>query len=145
MDLMKEELSEPYPIFTYRYFLNGWPAVNIMVFDKNMNNKFIGCIIGKCERNKKGKMKGYIAMIAVEKDYRGKRIGKNIGELFISQCKNLYHADEIELETEITNVTNFHGVIRRFGINHNNFIGYRLRSFQTLGNVVSLVERNEYN
>lgn len=139
MDLMKEELSEPYPIFTYRYFLNGWPAVNIMVFDKNMNNKFIGCIIGKCERNKKGKMKGYIAMIAVEKDYRGKRIGKNIGELFISQCKNLYHADEIELETEITNLAalNLYGglgfvrtkILYNYYLNNNN--AYKLKLWFT--------------
>jgi len=135
MNLMKEELSEPYPIFTYRFFLNGWPALNIMVFDKEKDNKFVGCIIGKCDRNKKGKMKGYIAMIAVDKEYRGKKIGKNIVEIFISQCKNLYKADEIELETEVTNIAalNLYGglgfvrtkILYNYYLNNNN--AYRLK------------------
>jgi len=135
MGLMKEELSEPYPIFTYRFFLNGWPALNIMVFDKEKNNKFIGCIIGKCDMNKKGKMKGYIAMIAVDKEYRGKKIGKDIVEIFISQCKNLYKADEIELETEITNIAalNLYGgfgfvrtkILYNYYLNNNN--AYKLK------------------
>jgi peptide alpha-N-acetyltransferase len=134
MNLMKEELSEPYPIFTYRYFLNGWPDLNIMVYDKK-NNKFIGCIIGKCDKNKKGKMKGYIAMIAVNKLYRGKRIGKFIGEIFISQCRKLYNADEIELETEVTNIAalNLYGglgfvrtkILYNYYLNNNN--AYRLK------------------
>src|SRR4051812_43859646 len=71
IDLMKEELSEPYPIFTYRYFLNLWPDCNILAYDKET---FIGCIIGKAEKNKNNKMKGYIAMIAVNKSHRGKKI-----------------------------------------------------------------------
>lgn len=139
MNLMKEELSEPYPIFTYRFFLNGWPALNIMVFDKEKDNKFIGCIIGKCDRNKKGKMKGYIAMIAVNKEYRGKRIGKDIVEIFISQCKNIYKADEIELETEVTNnaALNLYGgfgfvrtkILYNYYLNNNN--AYKLKLWFT--------------
>ena len=31
MSLMTEELSEPYPIFTYRYFLNLFPECCLMV------------------------------------------------------------------------------------------------------------------
>ena len=31
MDIMKEELSEAYPIYTYRYFLHGWPDCTIIV------------------------------------------------------------------------------------------------------------------
>jgi len=31
MSIMTEELSEPYPIFTYRYFLNLFPECCIMV------------------------------------------------------------------------------------------------------------------
>jgi len=143
MDLMKEELSEPYPIFTYRYFLNGWPALNIMVFDKEKNDKFIGCIIGKCDRNKKGKMKGYIAMIAVNKEYRGKGIGKDIVEIFISQCKNMYNADEIELETEVTNIAalNLYGgmgfvrtkILYNYYLNNNN--AYKLKLWFTDYNI----------
>ena len=32
MELMTEELSEPYPIFTYRYFLNMYPDCCLMVY-----------------------------------------------------------------------------------------------------------------
>jgi peptide alpha-N-acetyltransferase len=101
IDLMQEELSEPYPIFTYRYFLNDYPDSCICAYD---NGKFIGCIIGKCALNKKQRMKGYIAMIAVSKEYRGKKIGRYLGEIFINQMINHYKADEIYLETEVTNI-----------------------------------------
>jgi peptide alpha-N-acetyltransferase len=104
-DLMKEELSEPYPIFTYRYFLNECPDCCIMAYDKSEGDKFIGCIIGNCEKSKKStKKKGYIAMIAVNKLYRGKGIGKRLCEIFIQQLKDVYKAHEIYLETEVTNL-----------------------------------------
>jgi len=101
IDLMKDELSEPYPIFTYRYFLNDYPNCCIMTY---IRDKFVGCIIGKCAKSKKGKMKGYIAMIAVEKQFRGMKIGRTLVELFISQCKNVYSAHEVYLETESINL-----------------------------------------
>ncbi len=105
INLMTEELSEPYPIFTYRYFLNECPESCIMAYDKSENNKFVGCIIGNCEKSKKReKKKGYIAMIAVNKSYRGKRIGKHLCEIFINQIKNIFKGDEIYLETETTNM-----------------------------------------
>jgi peptide alpha-N-acetyltransferase len=72
-----------------------------MAYDKS--NKFLGCVIGKCAKTKKGKMKGYLAMIAVDKSYKGKKIGRRLGEIFINQMKNFYHAPEVYLETEITN------------------------------------------
>ena len=99
IDLMKEELSEPYPIFTYRYFLNLWPDCNILAYEKD---KFVGCIIGKVEKNKNNKMKGYIAMIAVDKSYRGKKVGRILTSLFIDKMK-FYKAHEVTLETETSN------------------------------------------
>lgn len=102
MSLMTEELSEPYPIFTYRYFLNGYPDLCIIAYDKE-TNKLIGSIIGKCDLTKKNKMKGYIAMIAVDKAHKGKRIGSSLCELYLSQVKTAYSAHEVYLETEITN------------------------------------------
>ena len=99
INLMQQELSEPYPIFTYRYFVNLWPECNILVYEKG---KFIGCIIGKCEKNKNNKMKGYIAMIAVDKAYRGKKIGRILTNLFINKMKE-YKTHEVTLETEVTN------------------------------------------
>ena len=101
IDLMKEELYEPYPVYTYRYFLNGWPDLCIIAFD---GDKFIGGIVGKCDKGKTtGILKGYIAMIAVEKEYRGRKIGKNIARLFVERCQLLYKPTEIYLETEAIN------------------------------------------
>lgn len=31
MDLIGKELSEPYSIYTYRYFLNTWPELTLIV------------------------------------------------------------------------------------------------------------------
>lgn len=31
MALVDRDLSEPYSIFTYRYFLNGWPDLCVLV------------------------------------------------------------------------------------------------------------------
>jgi N-alpha-acetyltransferase 30 len=101
MTLMSNSLSEPYPILTYRYFLNGWPDLCIMCFDKE--NKLVGGIIGGIEKTSKNKMKGYIAMIAIKEEYRGNKIAKKIVEIFIKKIKEEYKLNEIYLETEVDN------------------------------------------
>ena len=101
MDIMKEELSEPYPIYTYRYFLNGWPDCTIIVYDKKNNSSFVGCIVGNCEEKKI--KKGYIAMLAVDKKYRKKGIGKKLVTLLMEVLNEVYKVNEIYLETEVDN------------------------------------------
>ena len=101
MDLMTKNLSEPYPIYTYRYFLDNWPDLCIMAFDSK--STFIGGIIGSVETTSKNKIKGYIAMIAVKDEFRGMKIAKTIVELFLQRIKNHYKLTEITLETEIDN------------------------------------------
>ena len=32
MGLIEKDLSEPYSIFTYRYFINNWPSLCILVY-----------------------------------------------------------------------------------------------------------------
>lgn len=32
--LIEADLSEPYSVFTYRYFLNGWPHLTLLVRSK---------------------------------------------------------------------------------------------------------------
>ena len=103
MDIMKEELSEPYPIYTYRHFINGWPDATIITYDKDNNNKFIACIVGNVEI-KDNRPKGYIAMLAVDKSYRKRGIGKQLVELLIHVFKKEYNVDEVYLETETSNV-----------------------------------------
>jgi peptide alpha-N-acetyltransferase len=133
--LMEQELSEPYPVFTYRYFLNRCPESNIMVYSKE--GKFIGAIIGDCSHKKNNKLKAYIAMIAVEKEYRGKKIGKKLVELFIKQSKEVYGVHEVCLETEVTNTLALNlyeslGFIRTKKLNNyylNGNSAYRLKYF----------------
>lgn len=103
MDIMKEELSEPYPIYTYRHFINGWPDATIITYDKHCNNKFIACVVGNVEI-KNNIPKGYIAMLAVDKSYRKRGIGKQLVELLIKVFKDEYNVDEVYLETETSNV-----------------------------------------
>lgn len=103
MELMGKNLSEPYPIFTYRYFLKNWPDLCIMAFDSN--GIFVGGIIGSVEKTSKNKEKGYIAMIAIKDEYRGKKIAKRIVDVFINRIATHYKLSEIYLETEIDNVS----------------------------------------
>ena len=39
MSLVDAELSEPYSIFTYRYFLRNWPQLCFLAFDKSGKKK----------------------------------------------------------------------------------------------------------
>jgi len=56
--LIDQELSEPYGIFTYRYFMDVCPQHTLVALDQG---KIIGAIIGR-ETNKNDRIKGYIAM-----------------------------------------------------------------------------------
>lgn len=71
--MIDAELSEPYSIYTYRYFLYGWPDLTIFAYYKdqiigvNIKIKF-KVVIGKLDKHvKSGRNRGYIAMIVVEK------------------------------------------------------------------------------
>ena len=39
MSLVDAELSEPYSIFTYRYFLRNWPHLCFLAFDRNTTKR----------------------------------------------------------------------------------------------------------
>ncbi len=104
IELMEKNLSEPYPIYTYRYFLDKWPDLCVMCFDESQEKEiFIGGIVGGVEITSKNKTKGYIAMIAIKDEYRGKKIAQNIVKIFIDKIKTTYNLDEIYLETEVDN------------------------------------------
>ena len=70
IELMTKYLSEPYPIYTYMYFLDLFPDCTIICYDKNKkddkNELYIcGAVVGNINR-KPNKIQGYIAMLAVE-------------------------------------------------------------------------------
>lgn len=59
---MRQELAEPYSLFTYTNFLKSWPELAVMAY---LGDTIIGCVIGSYDTvNPK---KSYIAMLVVLK------------------------------------------------------------------------------
>ena len=75
MDLIDSELSEPYSIFTYRYFLKQWPFLCHLAVEDGPKQDAFGCVVGKMERHRNGRMRGYIGMLTVKREYRYLGIG----------------------------------------------------------------------
>ena len=48
MELVGRDLSEPYTIFTYRYFLHQWPELCILAISTSTNTP-IGCVVCKID------------------------------------------------------------------------------------------------
>lgn len=96
-------LSEPYSVFTYRYFLHAWPNLCICAM---LEGETVGVII--CKAEKEATMqgddvyRGYIAMLAVNKKCRKAGIGSKLVELVVERMREL-QCDEVMLETEVTN------------------------------------------
>lgn len=65
--------------------------------------KCVGAIVCKLDFHHKSTKRGYIAMLAVDSDYRKRSIGSTLVSRAISQMIE-GGADEVVLETEVTNV-----------------------------------------
>jgi len=98
MRLIQKDLSEPYSIYTYRYFIHNWPHLCFLAMDCA---KCVGAIVCKLDLHKMVR-RGYIAMLAVDENYRKQRIGSNL-VLKAIQAMIVGDADEVVLETEVTN------------------------------------------
>lgn len=101
-ELISKDLSEPYSIYVYRYFLYQWAELCFMAVDTTDNNKLAGVVICKLEPHRGGPLRGYIAMLATNETFRGKGIATTL----VSKAIDLMiekDADEIALETEETN------------------------------------------
>ncbi|KAJ9611084.1 N-alpha-acetyltransferase 30 [Cladophialophora chaetospira] len=101
-ELISKDLSEPYSIYVYRYFLYQWAELCFMAVDTTDNDKLAGVVICKLEPHRGGPMRGYIAMLATKEKFRGKGIATTL----VSKAIDLMiakDADEIALETEETN------------------------------------------
>jgi len=97
--LIDKELSEPYSIYTYRYFVYNWPDLCFFALD---GDRYVGVIVCKMEDTMEGVQMGYIAMLAVEVEYRKRGIGKALSEMAI-ETMAMKDAAMISLETELTN------------------------------------------
>ncbi|KAL8779899.1 MAG: hypothetical protein Q9213_006721 [Squamulea squamosa] len=98
--LISNDLSEPYSIYVYRYFLYQWGDLCFLALDEQEN--MLGVVISKLEPHRGGPMRGYIAMLAVQKEHRGKGIATKLVRMAIDIMIER-DADEIALETEVTN------------------------------------------
>ena len=115
---MTKYLSEPYPVYTYMYFLDLFPDCTILCYDKSKKNEknelyICGAVVGNINK-KPNKIQGYIAMLAVEEEYRKKGLGKKMVELLIDTFKKNYKVNEISIETEVDNYAAL-GLYESFG------------------------------
>ncbi|KAM9435618.1 uncharacterized protein Hap1MRO34_001727 [Clarias gariepinus] len=99
MRLITKDLSEPYSIYTYRYFIHNWPQLCFLAMVQEV---CVGAIVCKLDMHKKMFRRGYIAMLAVDSKHRRKNIGTNLVKKAIYAMVE-GDCDEVVLETEITN------------------------------------------
>eukprot|EP00128_Syssomonas_multiformis_P000775 Colp12_sorted_trinity150504_noHs@11397 len=98
MELIAKDLSEPYSVYTYRYFIHNWPELCFLAMD---GEKLIGAIVCKLDHHRHS-LRGYIAMLAVEKEYRKRKLGSELVIAALDAMKN-QGADEVVLEAEVSN------------------------------------------
>ncbi|XP_066245667.1 N-alpha-acetyltransferase 30-like isoform X1 [Euwallacea similis] len=99
MKIIQKDLSEPYSIYTYRYFIHNWPKLCFLAM---CDGQCVGAIVCKLDLHRKVVRRGYIAMLAVDQNYRKLRIGSTLVQMAIHEMTN-GDADEVVLETEVTN------------------------------------------
>lgn len=99
IELIEQDLSEPYSIYTFRYFVYSFPSLTIMI---HCDKQLVGAVIGRVDERAERK-RGYIAMLAVKKEYRKKNLGSELVERILDQFEIL-KVDEVSLEAEIDNI-----------------------------------------
>lgn len=102
--LITKDLSEPYSIYTYRYFIHNWPKLCFLAIHED---QYVGAIVCKLGIHKNAKRRGYIAMLAVDETVRRKKIGSTLVKLAIEAMVE-EGCDEVVLETEVTNSAALH-------------------------------------
>lgn len=74
MEMIKETLSEPYSVYTYRYFINHCPSLCWIARDPD-TKKAVGTIVSRLDK-RDDVLRGYIAMLSVSQSHRKRGIGK---------------------------------------------------------------------
>ncbi|KAJ1898955.1 N-alpha-acetyltransferase 30 [Kickxella alabastrina] len=111
--LIEADLSEPYSIYTYRYFVQQWPELCILAHSA-VTKECVGVVICKLEDHRRRMVdgyfddektaltRGYIGMVAVDKKYRKRGIGSSLVIRALAQMQRM-GADEVILEAEADN------------------------------------------
>eukprot|EP01025_Chloroclados_australasicus_P016953 TRINITY_DN18649_c0_g1_i1.p2 TRINITY_DN18649_c0_g1~~TRINITY_DN18649_c0_g1_i1.p2 ORF type:complete len:179 (-),score=7.32 TRINITY_DN18649_c0_g1_i1:492-962(-) len=97
--LIDHELSEPYSVFTYRYFLTPWPQLCFFAY---IDEEPVGVVVCKIDKHKSGRRRGYIGMIVVLAQHRKLGIGSQLVQRGI-QAMLKETVDEVVLECEVSN------------------------------------------
>ena len=79
--LISKDLSEPYSIYVYRYFLYQWGDLCFLAMDDK--DEMVGVVVSKLEPYRDGPLRGYIAMLAVREEYRGRGIATKLVRMAI--------------------------------------------------------------
>lgn len=133
IELIEKELSEPYIVYTYRYFVNQWPSLCFLAYAPPSSSssspipaaaaakgeergeeegegdggrqEAVGVIVCKLDRHLKGSrlMRGYIAMISVKHSWRGRGLAKRLVGRALEEMVK-NGAQEVVLETEADNI-----------------------------------------
>ncbi|QDZ20599.1 N-acetyltransferase [Chloropicon primus] len=103
MGLVDKELSEPYSIFTYRYFVYDWPQLCFLAVENDADGKeqCVGALVCKADTHKQH-LRGYVAMLVVERRRRKQGIAKDLVKMAIERMVEEGCA-EIVLEAEVSN------------------------------------------
>jgi peptide alpha-N-acetyltransferase len=118
MALIDNELSEPYSIFTYRYFVRQWPQLTWIAYAGDLGDadpatgasEAVGVIVAKADAHRGGPVRGYIAMLTVSPAARGAGVGSELVRRCVGACAAA-GCREVALEAEATNA----GALRLYG------------------------------
>ncbi|KAJ3770505.1 acyl-CoA N-acyltransferase [Lentinula raphanica] len=102
MALVESELSEPYVIYTFRYFLSQWPHLAFLAYSPQSPTP-VGVIVCKQDLHRNMYNRGYIAMLSVDKGYRKRGIASTLVRNSMEAMKE-DGVEEIVLETEYDNL-----------------------------------------
>lgn len=107
VDLVHSELSEPYVVYTYRYFLDQWPQLCLIAEATPAGGRRgsatpVGVIVCKQSTHKSGANRGYIAMLCVASAFRKRGIARSLVERAVRKM-HVRGAAEVVLETEFDN------------------------------------------
>ena len=112
--LIDRDLSEPYSVYTYRYFINNWPHLTLLALIHTPDpvtaattTHCVGTIICKLSPTSQpasaaSLARGYLAMLATHRHYRHLGIAWELVQR-VMRVMERDGADVVVLETEVSN------------------------------------------